>query len=104
MRKLMKIVGGLLLVVLLLAAAFVALNLFDEELDPEAQKILAPEPVTVAAETNGYFNLVGLDAPLGTSPNVWGQKRIALLSTTFDKDLPGEGEIRFVGKKPACDL
>lgn len=45
--------------------AFIAINLFDESLDPRAAAFGKPRPSTVPEAENGYFALLAIDAPQG---------------------------------------
>lgn len=73
----------LLLGLLALAAAAglaLASNLFDEDLSPEAQALLAAPAVATPPERNGYFQLVGLLAPEDEDAYAWGRKYVRVLA------------------------
>ena len=44
---------------------FIAINLFDERLDPKAAAYGKPRPSAVPEAENGYLYLLALDAPPG---------------------------------------
>lgn len=72
-----KIGTGLTVLVALpfIFAAFVALfNLYDDELDPEIEKLLVAEPVQISAKENAYFTWIGLLGPADQAPHAWGYR------------------------------
>jgi hypothetical protein len=65
---------GLALLMLALIAAFVGINLVDEDLSPEAVAIInAPAP-DAPSENNGYIYFLGMYAPEGVPTREWGIK------------------------------
>lgn len=72
-----KIGTGLTVLIALpfIFAAFVALfNLYDDELDPEIEKLLVAEPAQIPAEENAYFTWLGLLGPADQAPHAWGYR------------------------------
>lgn len=68
---------GLLLLVLLLLAAWVASNGRWADAAPEpVPAALQPHGVTLAPQDNAFFDSQGLLGPAGESPNAWGQKQV----------------------------
>lgn len=114
MRALLKAggkwMGG---VSLAFALVFLSINASDEVLNPELVAILEAKP-TVAPGENGFFYLMGLDAPTGQDPITVGQAyserlRQAEREFPFDEarkiaeEGKGSNALRFVGKLPSCD-
>lgn len=74
-KVLMWAVLGPLVVLLLLLAAWIASNgrwadVAPRPVPPELQ----PQAVTLAPQDNAFFDMQGLWAPEGESPNAWGQR------------------------------
>ena len=75
MKKLLKFLKWVGIGWLALLIAFLAINAFDEKLDPGAAAILDAKP-TIAPKENTYFYLAGLTAPPGQDPTEFGQQCI----------------------------
>lgn len=74
-KVLMWVVLGPVLLVLLLALAWLAFNgrwadAAPRPVPPELQ----PQAVTLAPQDNAFFDIQGLRAPEGEAPNAWGQR------------------------------
>lgn len=81
MNKALKIIGIgfmiLLAIPVVLYIVVVLNNLRDDDLDPEAAKLLASAPPQISAEENGYFAWVGVVGPEAESPHAWGKRWFA---------------------------
>ena len=82
-RRLFKTIGISIACFLgLLVAAYgvlVLLSLEKAPLHPEVEAFLRPEPISVAAERNGFYFWIGLNAPAGEDPIQYGERVIAEL-------------------------
>jgi hypothetical protein len=88
-RKTAKGLGYLALFVVALILILVAINLFDEKLDPEVAAYLKQDPPKLPADArNGYFYFVGLAAK--SDPHAAGMKYVAELNEAQTKRLKGE--------------
>lgn len=76
MKIAVSVVKWMLFGVLGIAVIVVVINLFDEELRPEARPYLE-RGFKTAAEENGFFYLRGFSAPLGADPHAVGRKIVA---------------------------
>lgn len=74
-KVLLRAVLGLVGLLLLLAAAWVACNGRWADADPRpVPPELVPQAVTLAPQENAFFDGQGLSAPDGESSNAWGQR------------------------------
>ena len=103
MRRMLRIVAATLGVLVLLFVVLIAVNLIDQSPQPALIEAIAEPATTIPPDKNGYFHLVGLDAPADKLPNFWGQERIFTLEGTR-KDLPVAGTLEFLGAPVVCDL
>lgn len=61
------------------------INLYDENLDPSVTELMAwPEPVP--ENENGYFAMVGMEAPVGTAPFEAGRAWVAATNAAAGKN------------------
>jgi hypothetical protein len=78
MKKVLKALGiGLLVLIaipVVLYVFFVLYNLRDDDLDPEAAKLLAATPAQISAAENGYFAWMGVGGPETQPPHAWGKR------------------------------
>lgn len=72
------VLGGLIVFVVLI-------NAFDEELSPEAQALLKPPVDTVPPEENGFYYLMGINAPRGVDPYELGRKIVVAHNDAVSK-------------------
>jgi hypothetical protein len=54
--------------------ALVLVNLKDDPLSPEVEKLLNARPVEIDAQSNAYFAWIGVVGPENQDPHVWGQR------------------------------
>jgi len=97
-------------------ASFLAINAFDEALEPGVLAIIHAQP-TVKPEKNAYFYLIGLNAPQDHAPSEFGRQCVARLSeisknreatmawlTSSDRDCAKyEDTLRRKGSSIACE-
>jgi hypothetical protein len=76
-RRLLAVVKWAAGILVALVALFVGINLFDEDLSPEAKALLIAPPNPYRPEENLYLALLGFDAMEGSSPTEAGEARVA---------------------------
>lgn len=76
-RKTFKILGWSLGAIVSLYLVLLIINLHDEDLLPEARKIMETRGFTVKPEENAFFAIAGFEAPQGQDPHAFGRKRVA---------------------------
>ena len=76
-KKILRALGLLLLLSLVALIVVVAINQFDETLDPQAAAWGEPRPATVPEAENGYYALLGLGAPLDADPAAFARAWMA---------------------------
>ena len=95
MKKMILWALGLLLLLPVVGfIAVVAINQFDEPLDPQAAAWGQPRPASVPEAENGYYALLGLGAPLDADPaafaRAWlAEARAAAKENRVEKSLSG---------------
>lgn len=77
-KKILRFLGWSLGAVVGLYLVVLAINIPDEELLPEAKKVLESRGFTVKEEDNAFFSIAGFDAPKGEDPHAFGKKRVAM--------------------------
>lgn len=109
-----KVILWTLVIGVALVLVVVAINAFDEDLSPEAKRLLAAPPNPWTPEQNLYIALTGFDALPGESQTAVGQTRVVKhdeLHEAFWKDpqtwLERAGDLKasqlkFVGKVDFC--
>ena len=95
-----RLLWKVLLIALLAFGALYAINLYEEELTPEAKALLA-SPADPAPDKNSYFLYLGLAAPAGKDAVDWGQRRIRALKLTEDRSDAGSPEYAKLARDPA---
>lgn len=81
----------LALLMLALIAAYVGINLVDEDLSPEAVAIMDTPAPDAPTEDNGYIYFLGMYAPEGVSTRDWGIKVLEAYRASDKPDFE-EGE------------
>jgi hypothetical protein len=83
-RELRRIALWGVLAIMVVVAAALAINAFDERPSREAAELLQPPANPYSPEQNIYLSLAGFDAPAGQSVTVVGQRRIAQYNERVD--------------------
>lgn len=96
-RILLWLVLGLLGLLVVAVAALWLANRHDEPLRPEVARLLHFAPPTAQAmQTNGYFILLGLNAPTGEDARAAGQRFFAMQMKGYDHYRETGGVVSFV--------
>ncbi len=78
LKKFLRIFGWILAIVgaipVLFYITLVIVNLKDDPLSPEVEKLLTTSPPAIDANTNGYFAWIGIQGPENEHPHAWGQR------------------------------
>lgn len=74
LKRIAKILLGLLGAVVVILLVFVGINLFDEDLNPAAKPVLEIPAMTLAPERNGYLYLAGFGAAPDKNPHAVGKE------------------------------
>jgi hypothetical protein len=90
MKATLKFLGWSLGAVVGLYLVVLAINISDEDLLPEAKKVLDARGFTVKEEDNAFFVIAGFDAPKGADPHAFGRKRVAFWEEQEKKRNPRE--------------
>ncbi|MCC6658684.1 MAG: hypothetical protein IT512_10910 [Rhodocyclaceae bacterium] len=77
-KKIFRFLGWSLGAVVGLYLVVLAINIPDEDLLPEAKKVLESRGFTVKEEDNAYFAIAGFNAPKGEDPHAFGRKLVAM--------------------------
>ena len=74
LKRIAKILLGLLGAVVVILLVFVGINLADEDLNPAVKPLLEVPAMTLAPERNGYLYLVGFGADADKNPHAVGSE------------------------------
>lgn len=78
MKSVLKVLGigllSLIAIPVVLYIAVVLYNLRDDDLEPDAAKLLASAPAPIPAAENAYFAWIGVGGPAAEPPDVWGKR------------------------------
>lgn len=113
MRVVVKILKWIVIVVVAIFGGFLLINVFDEELKPEAAAyVQLPKPRFADGE-NAYFAFMGFLAPAGAQPHAVGREIIAAYETALAKnpfldtfkadDYLKGAKLSVQGKPESCD-
>jgi hypothetical protein len=90
MGRALKWIGVLLLLAIgLPILLLLAINFRDEQLTPQTKAFLEGERAPVPDEQNGFYYLLGFNAPLADDPHKAGKTWFAALNATQEKILAG---------------
>lgn len=77
-RKILRNLGWVLAILGALPVLFyivlVLVNLNDDPLSPDVEKLLNTAPPAIEANSNGYFAWIGIRGPENEHPHAWGQR------------------------------
>lgn len=101
------LLSGLLAVSVLLVLALIIFNLFDEEIDPEVERILASSEPDIPPSQNAFFSMLAITAPSGENIHSAGRKLATEYRANADRvdakeqatptDSFGDESLEFVG-------
>lgn len=74
LKRVVKILLGILGAVVVLLLVFAGINLFDEDLNPAIKPLLEVPAMSLAPERNGYLYLVGFNAAADKNPHAVGME------------------------------
>lgn len=105
MKSVLKVLAIGLLVLLaipvVLYAAVVLNNLRDDDLDPDAARLLAIAPAPIPSSDNGYFAWIGVVGPEAEPPDAWGKRWFeeALAADKMAAGTDGGAKLAIEGEK-----
>lgn len=74
LKRIAKILLGLLGAIVVILLVFAGINLIDEDLNPAVKPLLEVPAMTLAPERNGYLYLVGFGADADKNPTPWARR------------------------------